>query len=325
MKVRILGWYNKKNCGDEAFELVLRQHWTGADLSFSHDSAEGDVVVLGGGDVLKKFYLDVIGERKFYVLGAGAGYPDELKDLANRGVVEAVFRNRVDDDTARGLGIQSLYCPDLAFGLKPELAKKEPSEKKKMAVLLTDAVNASHADKPPKELAYAEYFKWEMAESLAYISEWYDLVFIPMSDEPYDQDLRMILDVTSRMYKVPKTMTVLREKPSVMDLIRALSGMDLVVSMKFHGLVFGMMAGVPIINIGLTRKTHLFCEEACLGEYSLGAYGFQKERFLEVVKMAERGTCRVKDHLLWIAELRRRKVQEMLSGLLEKWPIRGPL
>jgi polysaccharide pyruvyl transferase WcaK-like protein len=67
---------------------------------------------------------------------------------------------------------------------------------------------------------------------------------------------------------------------------------ELVISMKFHGIMFAVNQGVPFINIAETRKTQLFCTENQLAHLSIPRYSLEKERFLEVVKIAEAAETR---------------------------------
>jgi polysaccharide pyruvyl transferase WcaK-like protein len=68
---------------------------------------------------------------------------------------------------------------------------------------------------------------------------------------------------------------------------------ELVISMKFHGIMFAVNQGVPFINIAETRKTQQFCVENQLTHLSIPRYSLEKERFLEIVKVAEAAETRL--------------------------------
>ena len=62
MRLFFLGWYDRGNCGDEAFKDVHRQLFGDHDLAWICDRPpplqSGDRLVLGGGDVFSPCYLE---------------------------------------------------------------------------------------------------------------------------------------------------------------------------------------------------------------------------------------------------------------------------
>ena len=67
--IPILGWYNQRNVGDEAFKDVfsaaIRDADPSAKVSFDIPSSlakspKHDKVILGGGDVIRSYYLQDI-------------------------------------------------------------------------------------------------------------------------------------------------------------------------------------------------------------------------------------------------------------------------
>jgi polysaccharide pyruvyl transferase WcaK-like protein len=96
------------------------------------------------------------------------------------------------------------------------------------------------------------------------------------------------------------------------------SHFDLVISMKFHGIMFAVNQGVPFINIAETRKTQRFCLENNLAHLSIPRYSLEKERFLEVVKIAEaeetRQSIRVTSARL--IELTQQRLPEAISRFM---------
>jgi hypothetical protein len=123
--IPVLGWYHQKNVGDEAFKDVLRAVLRDADpsatVSFhtpfnTLQSPPPDKVILGGGDVIRPFYLEKIPrEVKIFPIGVGLGYESEIELLGRANVPFALFRNIKDVELARSRRIDAKYCPDLTF------------------------------------------------------------------------------------------------------------------------------------------------------------------------------------------------------------------
>jgi len=290
--INVLGWYGRNNCGDEAFKDAFEVLFRGEELSFTVEKIEEEAsrLILGGGDVVKPYYLDVIpNDKPIELIGVGLGYESEIELLASKKVTRAFFRNKEDVKLAQEKGINAVLCPDLAFllpkpdGLTTPVPRSRP-EKKKLAVLLSDNVNPTLEFK--RESYYAEYFKSEMAESLDYLNEWYEIYFLPLSHELYSFDCKMHMDVANRMRK-PIQQNIYTVPKTPRETIEFIAQMDLVVTAKFHGIIFSVLAGVPYVSVGLTRKTELFCYENELQDLSVPPFSFLKSRFLENVKVAE--------------------------------------
>jgi polysaccharide pyruvyl transferase WcaK-like protein len=303
--INILGWYGRNNLGDESFKLAFQHLFPENPLYFSSTSLmeglDNPLLILGGGDVIKPYYLSLLPkDRPFYALGVGLGYESEL-DLLDGPCQKIYFRNYADYLMGARRGLPAKLCPDLAFAIPGfgEAPVRQGSPRKKMVVILANS--AIHPDITAKEFAevsYFEYFKWELAKSLDYLNQWYDIGFLHLSNGRYAYDIAMHYDVMSRMRSnrnvgiMPEDL-IYKSGCDTTDLINTLrESVDLVVSMKYHGLIFATIAGVPFVNIGVTRKTALYCKEYDFGDFSVESYSFTKDRFLKAVEFAERGLSR---------------------------------
>ena len=291
--INVIGWYDRRNLGDEAFKTSFNSLF-GADATVAFTTSDiiphADKIVLGGGDVIKDYYLSKIPkDREFSIIGAGLGYESEIELLEGRKIDKLWLRNKKDVELARRVGLtKAEYMPDLLFaGPVYQHQEKPPTEgrKKKMAVILTDAVNFGVEFK--SEQFYAEYMKYELALALDYLSEWYEISFIPFSDYHYAYDSRMHMDVATRMNKASHTeMWSYTGNTDLM--INQLRDFDLVVTSKLHGMLFAVAAGTPFVNLGITRKSQVFAEEYGLDyKYSIPPYSFTYDRFMAMVKAAE--------------------------------------
>jgi polysaccharide pyruvyl transferase WcaK-like protein len=93
---------------------------------------------------------------------------------------------------------------------------------------------------------------------------------------------------------------------------------DLVISMKFHGIMFAVNQSVPFVNIAGTRKTQCFCVENQLSQLSVPRYSLERERFLEVVKIAEADETRrsIRAISANLAELTRQRLPEAIHQFM---------
>jgi len=318
VRVCCVGWHGKSNLGDEAFRPVLEWFFEGCETVFTCDFLpEADVYVLAAGDICKPAYLDLLKGKQYYALGVGLGYESEASLLEAE---ESFFRNRKDADIAKNLGLNAHYTPDLAFHLTAAVSQKPT--RKQLGVILSDCINPNFHTvldvNKIKEFNYSEYFKWDMAETLMYLSRWYDIVFIPFSSDHHSYDYKMNLDVVNRMNNI-ENVKILEKPSSAQEAINLLSACDLVLTAKFHGIIFSMIAGTPFINIGVTRKTQKFCEEQNLELLNVPEFSFQKERIIQKVKDVESGYDSIKEILKQNVDQKRNELLEVKKYIQKNW------
>lgn len=291
MKTNIIGWYGQNNCGDEAFKDAFKILLPEDELIFSLEPVEADRYILGGGDVIKRLYLDKLSNKKFCIVGAGLGYESEVELLLDRrqDIKWSLFRSGKDTSLVKDRGLPAAYIPDLVFALpQPLYVKRERPGKKQAVVVLNDAVNPTYGSREKlAEFAYAEYLKWEIADALSYLTEWYDFTFVPFSDYVYNTDTKIHQEVMQRMDRRGGS-NIIKTTQTPTNTLELIAQADLVITMKFHGIIFSVIANTPFVNIGLSRKTHLFCEEEGLADLSMKPFSFTKDSFLEHVINAEK-------------------------------------
>jgi polysaccharide pyruvyl transferase WcaK-like protein len=329
VNIPILGWYHQQNVGDEAFKDVFRAAIRDADPSVTVSfhtpfnalqSPPPDKVILGGGDVVRPFYLQKIPPQvKIFPLGVGLGYQSEIELLEKASVPFALFRNRDDVELARDRGITADYAPDLTFFLnKPDPVQIIMKEGKTLGVFLSDEISPTSERKETcGEYMYYEYFKWELASILDVLSEYYNIVLVAFSTTTSIHDHRLSLDIYQRM-SARDRVSFVTQSLSMAQALWLISQFNLVISMKFHGIMFAVNQGVPFINIAETRKTQQFCIENELAQLSIPRYSLERERFLEVVKLAEADETRqaIQSTSMRLQESTRSRLPEAIARVL---------
>lgn len=322
--ITIFGWYGRGNLGDEAFKSAFGSMFAGSEFRFISNNDEvpkDDILILGAGDVVKSFYLNKIqSDRPYYALGVGCAYPDDIS-LLGKNCQGVYFRNQADFKAAQAMGMNAFLCPDIAFSLPVQASpEKDPIAqvgKKKLAVILSNSViQPGISSDQMGDVSYQEYMKWELAKALDYLSEFYHVNFIPLSHERFAYDIGMHYDVSSRMEKGMDQL--IWDQP--IDPYQALSGIkdyDLVITMKFHGMIFATMMGIPFVNVGLTRKTTMFCQDNGLSDLMIDPYSLTKDKLIDAVKRAE--VQGVRDRLLAVTETSRQSLASVASQIKSTW------
>lgn len=319
MRNHVVGFYGQANCGDDAFKDAFRALYPGTDFQFEIPHGvmtvePGARVILGGGDVIKPYYLDRIPEdQAFSVIGCGLGYTSEIDLLAGRKVEFAMLRNRADAELARESGINAVYAPDICFGIPPQAppALPESIRPKRLGVILSSHAEPGLDQPDMREAAYFEYFKWELARLLDELSQYYEIHWISFSADINHFDETAHYSTRKKMTRRAGQHFWPYQPDRPLDQMAILAGMDAVLTMKFHGAIFAMLHGVPFVSIGQTRKLTQLCDEAGLSDLCVKPFQFTYDTALAALKNAEREGTR--ERLLGIASEYRRLLVEAVA------------
>ena len=93
---------------------------------------------------------------------------------------------------------------------------------------------------------------------------------------------------------------------------------ELVISMKFHGIMFAVNQGVPFINSPRRARPSASAQKMTSLQLSIPRYSLEKERFLEVVKIAEAAETRqaVASTSAHLRDLTRKRLPEIITRFL---------
>lgn len=279
MKISTVGWYGKKNVGDEAFREVLGRFFSGHDVEFvtpPHRCSASDVVVLGGGAVASPYYIDVLPDLPRFAIGIDLAYESEADLLAAAQFRSIFVRTKSDAETLRSkVSCPVTAIPDLAFYLQPTNTDvltryKRHQGRKTVGVLVTDYVNPA-IDRPHDKFATRAWnFIVKLAAELdALWEQGYEVMLIPCSTGGYGDDRRMNLDLAAFMKYEPTNILNTIEPQDMIDLI---ADCDFTICQRFHAHVFSIIAGTPFVSIEFTRKVKLLLEENGLTHWIGGTY-----------------------------------------------------
>lgn len=304
-KTAILGYFGYQNAGDDAFYDFWIDRMGAPNSALAQDLRERYInsAIMGGGAIVNDYFMSRLPAAfdTLNLYGCSLPYSDDdinrLVPFTDR-ITRAQFRSKRDTAVAQRLIPHAEYVPDLIFGHNmeerfistDELIKHcevQPvgfnSERKNLILLLSDHYRAVTLDRH----FIVESFKYRFAETIDYLSEFYNIICIPMSMWHDSRDNIFAADVVSKMNR--------REKVAVIDkylgpkyIYQSIkSQAALVVTMKYHGIIFSMTADVPFINIGDTRKNRDLLIDSALTELDCSLINFDKKKFLETVKVAE--------------------------------------
>lgn len=275
-KKTVFGYYNQCNVGDEAFKPVFENLFGAGQVEFVSNmklAARTDQVVFGGGAVLNNYFLDQLGNAET-IYAAGVSLPHGRGDIANLEKLRPRFktlfvRSREDVAALEEAGFPAVYTPDIVFSLTPpeiaftardflpyaNLAPVDFGQKQHTVIaFLSDDYTVIYSEERQAWFFRVEKLKQELARAFDTLAENCNVVFVPLSVWYAARDYVFALDVARRMRNNAKVCVVERYLEP-MQILGAVNALDCsVVSMKYHGLVFGLRTGKLTVNIGTTRK-----------------------------------------------------------------------
>jgi polysaccharide pyruvyl transferase WcaK-like protein len=307
-KIPILGYYDHNNAGDEAFKLAF----SGALGNTPHEFVKGlprdreiPLVLFGGGALLNEYFVQHLSNaRKIYAIGCSFPYgANDIKifePIRDR-IASLYLRSRKDVEAARAAGYDAKFIPDMVFSVPPQsgmnleqmlaLAALPPrnfkTERKKLFVFLSGDYWVDYLKGDRKRFEKIELLKERIAKTLDAAVQKYDVIMPSMSVWYSARDYIFAGEVLKRM-KHPYRVGLIERYIDATDLLSVLAQTDCaVLSMKYHGLVFGMLNGRVCINIGSTRKTIDLMEDFGVPDLTFDPDKDTSEQLMALLSRAE--------------------------------------
>ncbi|KAA2211407.1 polysaccharide pyruvyl transferase family protein [Teichococcus oryzae] len=274
--VPILGYYDHNNAGDEAFKLAFSGALGNTPHQFVKSlpvDKEIPLALFGGGALLNQYFVRHLSKvERIHVVGCSFPYgPKDIQifEPVKNQIVSLYLRSRRDVEAARAAGYDAKFIPDMVFSVPPTAgmtldqlvtaAALPPRgfhpDRKKLFVFLSGDYWINYLQGDRKRHESIELLKERIAKTLDVAAHDYDIIMPSMSVWYNARDYIFAGEVLKRM-KQPERVCLVERYIDAADLLSVLAQTDCaVISMKYHGLVFGMRNGRVCINIGSTRKT----------------------------------------------------------------------
>ncbi|MDD1443927.1 polysaccharide pyruvyl transferase family protein [Dolichospermum sp. ST_sed3] len=266
-RLLVLGFYDKKNLGDEMFKETIPLLFPDFNCEFiATDNFNGNIdhydsVICGGGDIFNEYFMSKIKNilltstnirnKPIYILGMGVPYLS-MFETNYLSLFDHVFLREITDLSQLSQKIGCRYShslPDLAFLKKPIVWN--PDKKKTIGVFLA------------QPMLKAKNYLNSVLDILEHASKFGNLKFIrfnysnnPIEDDKYIQnDINKIL--LTKNIVVDNDQTIYTTD----QVLKMMSKFEFSICSRFHSHIYSTIAGCPFISIATTRKTELFMKE----------------------------------------------------------------
>ena len=279
-RVCVIGWYGHGNLGDEAFKESFETLWP-YEFSFRDRPPRAgerfDALWVGGGSFLDQDFFTLRHlDLPLGFIGIGLGstiHPNNLESLDRAKIVV------VRDLRSQLRWGSSLLAPDLVFAREP--LAEVPRDR--ITILLNDFMTPRDSAAEWKTGGY-HWFCQEFAKVCDRLVDIAPLRFLPMQTGAID-DRRMAAAVIGKMRRrdhVDWRLEPMSER-QLRDEIRA---SRLVVTQRFHGLVFSAIEQTPVVTISAHDKLYGLLAEMDRQTTGVDYYGFTDRRFNDAMGFA---------------------------------------
>lgn len=302
MKVNCIGWYGEGNLGDDSFQHVFSEAFSGHEMVFSQKpDLTCDAFILGGGGVIDDGYfdgLDQIGNKPLYAIGVDIPLCGDKYNLLLRHPFRRILvRSKEYFWLAREQGLKNVgFIPDIAFWISsPE---RNRSNKPRLGVSLMNHLLKG-------ELHLQDHIMRVLDRKRDLV----DITFFAFKAV----DLTIIQDVLSRR-SIP--CEVLAPK-TPLEMISHIASLDALLTMRFHGAVFADICQVPFISLSVPGKHSILCEQEDLHDSFLDIRDLNEYKLLvrlnKMLSAGDRGNPH-QNHAQVRSELL--KIRSEIEGLI---------
>lgn len=317
LRLTSLGWYNHRNCGDEAFKEALSVLFPAAEISFINNIPanqelinNSDYLLIGGGNIVDPGFLKGLGLVRvpYSFLGVGVVPGNDLGLLD--GAEHVIVRDELSLELSSSVRSDVVLAPDLTFSLEPAASSFHRYSRPTVGVFLNDCVSARF-DSSILKFIECEKVKLELARFLEELP--FDVVFIPMSFTPPD-DRRISLDVIGKM-KHGYKYTCLTEEMPVHECLNRVAGLDFAITMRLHADIFCTIAGVPFMDILHHDKNKGYLQTIGLPEAGIDFYELSIRTLKEKFSWLVENRSSISQRLLSTAAQNKRTLEGLINNV----------
>jgi polysaccharide pyruvyl transferase WcaK-like protein len=292
-KINVVGWYGKKNTGDESYKLAFPKIFTNYEFIFSENPIENaDGYILGGGDVLTTKILEKFTKinkpKHIMSVTVSKNFDKNLLE----GFRTIVVRDEASRNRLTNLNINPILAPDFSFILEYDrengkriienLFSKEKHDlyNKKIAIIVNGHLVPPHGATAFEQSRF-DRFAFDLSIGIDETPA--SFIFIPFGfKQPWDD--RIANSIIASKCKWWKKNIICYEEMKVQEILDIISACDGVVSSRLHSSIFSAATEVPFIDITHNHKNKYFLETIKYEKASIGFIDFNLNRLTNMLK-----------------------------------------
>lgn len=283
--IHVYGWYNKNNCGDEAYKLAFSKVFPKYKFTFSDLDAPltSDTCIIGGGDIFNESYVNrALKAKNKYIISTGV---NSLSPIDKIPLFDKVLVRDKDAYAQIKHFKNTAYMPDIAVSLEPNKARGEELIKglanrtdlynKKIGIII-NAYLLPNTNSLTRDFLTFHHVASHLVNIIDTTPA--SFVFIPMSTGmPFDD--RISNGVVAHQCKFWKKNLCITDKLDVQDTLDTISACDVVISSRLHSTIFSMLSDVPFLDITHHDKNKRYVDSIGFSDCSMPYWYFDPIHF----------------------------------------------
>lgn len=268
MNIKVLGWYNHGNAGDEAYKLAFPLLFPKDQVEFIEAVNDGDapdVLILGGGDVFYPSFTKHLKNLPQSTRKIAASI--SLTENSDFPALQLLDRVYVRDYRSALLcnkhGVNGVYQPDFTFLLTPNIETGRTWLKDRFAAaghelydkvvvcVISNYLASAKLDMPARDLTSFLNLSQEIAKVIDRTPA--SFVFLPFSSKPPWDDRVSGAWVADRCKYYKKNLVIHDDILDVQTTLDVVAAGNATISSRLHASIFSTISGIPFID--LTRHT----------------------------------------------------------------------
>jgi hypothetical protein len=273
--ISVLGYYDKGNIGDEAYKLAFQKLFPQYKFEFKdHITGKPEVIILGGGDVLSKGFIEIIDKHpqaRKYALSVN--FRQEHIPLIPK-------FNKIVSRNYTGSGIETM--PDFTFALsgnnengkkliKDLCERNDVQLYNKKAVLTLNSYLCRREHILGRDYITFDKVCYELANLIDETAATFILLPLGNGFPENDRIANSFVYANTKFYK--KNLLVY-DKLSVQETLDIFAAVDVAITSRLHAAIFSCIGNTPFIDVTHHTKNRMFLESIGRLEWSINYWHF---------------------------------------------------
>ena len=267
-KICVIGYYNRKNLGDDMFKITIPMLFTKEKYQFDffnindgYNLSDYEIIIFGGGDLFVPFFMEKLQKKykgyngRIYTIGTGFSHTQDIYRGYTYMFDHILLREKHSCDILKPI-IGEEYIttiPDLGFLLNAPQCDILSTKKEKLPLIGIFLATP---------LLQKDNYYSEVKECLSYLSTVGNVVCVRFNVSGHaNEDDKTINDKICVEYPtILNNYTVYNTE----DMLKFFSKCTFAVCSRFHSHIFSIITGCPFISISYNRKVARLLEENSL-------------------------------------------------------------
>jgi len=322
-QINIVGWYNKRNAGDESYKLAFPK-LLDLPLVFSDTPiADCDQYILGGGDIVAPCFLDQLDRINAPKHLMSVSVPEKVNGDLLKQFSTVIVRDEQSLTNALVSCPHAVMAPDFAFALQGSAERgkimlrdcflRENSEMYNNVIgLIINAHLMPTHESNAADAAYFERFCYDLSKVMDNTNASFILIPFGKAMPWDDRAANAMIASRCKFYKKNACIYSDLHASDALDIIAAL---DCVISTRLHSTIFAISNSTPFVDITHNHKNKNLLKTLDYEKSSIAYRQASSEEIKNRVNECIKNKDEIRKELLLIAEKQRASLQEAILNV----------